>query len=171
MEAVSRVICEVYQGKLIYLESAVDKANAMGVMLGMVARKPLLKLNGRGQKRMPVKYRMPSLRNTCPRATKRGSLPTMRSTYLARKVLLATKQHKLPIVQALATIGHAQGKPYTKPAIVLAVEYPMTGGKLVINTRKKQISQPPLKARHDSEIPASHSNSRWEYTPASITST
>lgn len=54
-----------------YVERAVEMANASGDMLGMVARKPLLKLNGNGQNRIAVRYKMPSRRKTWPRATKR----------------------------------------------------------------------------------------------------
>lgn len=38
-----------------YVDSAVEITKARGDMLGMVARKPLLKLKGRGQNLMPVK--------------------------------------------------------------------------------------------------------------------
>lgn len=38
-----------------YVDNAVEMTNDRGDMLGIVARKPLLKLKGSGQKRMPVK--------------------------------------------------------------------------------------------------------------------
>lgn len=43
-----------------YLERAVEMVKASGVMLGMVAKKPLLRLKGKGQKRMAVRYQIPS---------------------------------------------------------------------------------------------------------------
>jgi hypothetical protein len=94
-----------------YLDSAVERAKDMGVILGMVARNPLLRLNGRGQNRMPVRYQMPSLLSTWPSATNRGSLPTMRSMYLLSTVRLARKAHRLPATQAAATMGQPRGNP------------------------------------------------------------
>lgn len=38
-----------------YVDSAVDRMKAVGVILGIVARNPLLRLKGRGQNRMPVR--------------------------------------------------------------------------------------------------------------------
>ena len=105
-----------------YVERAVERANAVGVMLGIVARKPLLKLKGSGQNRIAVRYRMPSRRRTWPRAMNRWSLPTILSTYLLSTVRLARNAHRLPSVHAVAASGHPPGKPYTRPATVLAVE-------------------------------------------------
>lgn len=42
-------------GGFSYVDSAVEITKERGDMLGMVARKPLLKLKGRGQNLMPVK--------------------------------------------------------------------------------------------------------------------
>lgn len=105
-----------------YLDINVEMANAVGVILGIVAKNPLLKLNGNGQKRIAVRYNSPSLRMTWPRAMKRGSPPTHRSTTPPSTVLLATNAARLPSVHAAEAIGQPRGKPYTKPATVLAVE-------------------------------------------------
>lgn len=143
---------------------------ARGEMLGTVARNPLLRLNGSGQKRMPVRYHMPSLRRTWPRAMNLLSWPTMRSTALLRTVLLAIKATRLPAVHAAAAIGHPPGNPYTKPLIVVAVEYPMTGGNAVTNTSAKAMSHPPGRARHEADTVASQSNSRRENMKPSMMS-
>lgn len=153
------MFCEVFGP---YVERAVEMANASGDMLGMVARKPLLKLNGSGQNRIAVRYKMPSRRKTWPRATKRWSLPTILSTYLLKTVRLARNAQRLPAVQATATRGHPLGNPYTRPAIVLAVEYPMTGGKAVTKMRAKTINQPPRSSRHDLAMGASQAKKRCE---------
>ena len=84
---------------------------ASGVMVGMVARKPLLRLNGSGQNRMPVRYQIPSLRSTCPKAMNLLSCPTNLSTNPLNTVLLAMKAAKLPNVAPAAAIGHPSGKP------------------------------------------------------------
>lgn len=54
-----------------HVDNAVETANPPAEILGTVAKNPLLKLNGSGQNRIPVRYKIPSLLNTCPSATNR----------------------------------------------------------------------------------------------------
>lgn len=60
VSVVSSVKGKTSGGEQTNLDSAVETAKDIGVMLGIVAKKPLLRLNGSGQNRMPVKYRIPS---------------------------------------------------------------------------------------------------------------
>lgn len=131
-------------------------------MLGIVARNPLLRLNGSGQNRIPVRYQMPSRRSTCPSATNLGSLPTMRSTYRLSTVRLARNAQRLPATQATATMGQPSGNPKTKPAMVLAVEYPIMGGNAETKTRAKTMSQPPGSSRQLAETSESQPKKRCE---------
>lgn len=48
---------------------------------------------------------------------------------------------------ALAQMNHPF-MPYTNPAMVRAVVYPITGGKAQMKIRAKLMSQPPGRARH-----------------------
>lgn len=52
--------------------------------------------------------------------------------------------------------------------MVLAVEYPMTGGKAVTKMRAKTINHPPRSSRHDLAMGASHAKKRCEYTRVRI---
>lgn len=119
------------------LDIAVATAKDHGETLGTVAKNPLLKLNGRGQRRMPAKQSKPSLLKTCAKATKRLSLPTHLSTQLPNTERLAAKAAKLPATAAVAARGQPPGKPATKPATVAAVEYPTSGGKAETKMARK----------------------------------
>ena len=97
--------------EVTYIERDVEMKKARGVIVGIVARKPLLRLNGKGQNRMPVRYQIPSLRRTCPRAMNLLSCPTILSTNPLNTVRLAMKAAKLPSVAPTAAIGQPSGNP------------------------------------------------------------
>jgi hypothetical protein len=80
----------------------------------------------------------------------------MRSTYPLKTVLLARNAQRAPAVHPDATMGQPNGNPYTKPAMVLAVEYPTMGGKEVTKTSINARIHPPGRARHASAFGSSH---------------
>ena len=55
----------------------------------------------------------------------------------------ARKEASEPATEAVETIYHPPGNPHTKPDIVTAVLYPMTGGKAQKNVMTQRIIQPP----------------------------
>ena len=71
------------------------------------------------------------------------------------------KLSKEPMTFADAAMYHPF-IPHTKPAIVIQLEYPMTGGKAVKQVIRKRIIHPPGNARHFSAMGAMASNIRGE---------
>lgn len=67
------------------------------------------------------------------------------------------------MMHADAAMGQPLGNPYTKPAMVLAVEYPIMGGTEVTKMSIKAISQPPGISRHDFDTVASQAKKASEY--------
>lgn len=53
-----------------------------------------------------------------------------------------------PKTVAVDTMNHPFGKPYTKPTIVMVVEYPIIGGKAQINVRSHSIIHPAVTSSH-----------------------
>lgn len=53
-----------------------------------------------------------------------------------------------PTTVALATMNHPFGNPYTKPAIVTVVEYPIMGGKAQINVTSHSMIHPAVTCSH-----------------------
>ncbi len=87
---------------------------------------------------------MPSCLSVKARASKRLSSPTNLWTYLERMVREAMKEANEPITVAVETMNHPLGNPYTNPAIVTVVLYPMIGGKAQINVRSQRTIHPPV---------------------------
>lgn len=67
------------------------------------------------------------------------------------------------MMHADAAMGQPMGNPYTKPAMVLAVEYPMMGGTEVTKMSMKAMSQPPGSWRHFLDTVASQAKKASEY--------
>lgn len=122
----------------------------------------MLKLYGSGHNRIITNTTIPSRRNTCPSAINLLSSPTNRRTYPANTPRLVKNAAVLPTTVALAAIGHPSGKPYTKPATVTHVEYPITGGKPVATVASQMGIQPPGVARHEAATGPSAAKMRCE---------
>ena len=78
------------------------------------------------------------------RAAKRLSWASRRSTYFRRIVLEMIKEQVDPMTEAEARMAQPSHTPYTKPAVVPHVEYPIMGGNAVIKVNSHKIVQPPV---------------------------
>lgn len=72
----------------------------------------------------------------------------------------AINEAEEPRTVADATMNQPFGKPYTKPEIVTAVEYPIIGGKAHINVIIQRIVHPPRTSCHFFAAGASQPNIR-----------
>src|SRR5271170_6491245 len=137
---------------------AVASAYVAGRTVGKVDIAPLVREYGRGQSRIIQRSLRPSCFRVEASAINRLSLAAMRSTYRRRIVLETRKEQNEPATVAVAKISHPSQTPYTKPAVVPHVEYPMMGGKAVMNVTAHKMVQPPVVCFHFSAKGSSQPN-------------
>jgi len=90
----------------------------------------------------------PSCLSVRARASKRLSAPTSRWTYFESMVREARNEARDPMTVALATMNQPFGNPYTKPATVTVVEYPIIGGNPQMKVSAHKTIHPPGTSRH-----------------------
>ena len=94
-----------------------------------------------------------------------------RSTNLRRIVLETRKEQVDPMMVAEATMNQPSGKPYTNPAVVTHVEYPIRGGNDTKNVAAHKMSQPPGRLFQLSAKGSNQPNMLWLKTRNKIVKT
>ena len=140
---------------------AVARAKLPQCTVGKVAMAPLESEWGSGHIRIMMSSFRPSCLRVRARAAKRLSFATRRWTIDFRRERESRKDAVLPAMVAEAAMNqlgeckftvelevvregaYPFGNPYTKPAIVKRLEYPINGGNDTKNIRNQSISQPP----------------------------
>lgn len=72
----------------------------------------------------------------------------------------ARNEQREPATVAVETTNHPLGNPYTKPAIVTVLEYPIKGGNADTKVKAHNIIHPPLISLHFFAAGASIPNMR-----------